>query len=168
MFFAGTHDLTIDAKNRLAIPFAIRRKLCEERDGHAFYIVPGRRPGTLALYPEKYYERLRGDLPADDVLSDEAYEYRQFEYSQSALLDPDGQGRILIPERLLKRVGLDKEVVLIAVRDHLELWRRDDFEEFERRQWQDYPQRRTRAVTEMKELAARTEAGRDEMGRSCG
>ncbi len=168
MFLAGTYELTVDAKNRLSVPFGIRRKLSEDRDGQAFYVLPGRRPGTLALYPEKYYERLRGDLPPDDSLSDAAYEYRQFEYSQSALLEPDGQGRVLIPERLLKRAGLDKDVVLIAVRDHLELWRRADFEEFERRQWQDYPQQRARAMAEMKELAARCEAGSDDDSRSDG
>jgi MraZ protein len=152
MFLAGTYELTIDIKNRLSIPFAIRRKLSEETDGHAFYVVPGRRKGTLALYAEKYYERLRADQPPDDGLSDEAYAYRQFEYSQSALLDPDNQGRILIPERLLKRAGLDKDVVLIAVRDHLELWRQDAFESFESEMWPGYPEQRSRAVDEMKRL----------------
>ncbi len=154
MFLAGTYELTIDNKNRLSIPFAIRRKLSEETDGHAFYIVPGRRKGTLALYAEKYYERLRADQPPDDRLSDEAYAYRQFEYSQSALLDPDNQGRILIPERLLKRAGLDKDVVLIAVRDHLELWRRDAFESFEAGMWPSYPEQRSRAFGEMERIAS--------------
>jgi MraZ protein len=107
----------------------------------------------LALYAEKYYERLRAELPEDDALSDDAYAFRQFEYSQSALLDPDAQGRILLPERLLKRAGLDKEVVLIAVRDHLELWRRDDFEQFEESMWPRYPEQRARALDEMKQLA---------------
>jgi MraZ protein len=153
MFLAGTYELSIDTKNRLSIPFPIRRKLNEDRDGHAFYLVPGRRRGTLALYPEKYYERLRADLPDDDRLSEEAYAYRQFEYSQSALLDPDAQGRILIPERLLKRAGIERDAVLIAVRDHLELWRREDFETFETGVWPDYPQQRAKAIEEMNQLA---------------
>lgn len=150
MFLVGTHELTVDSKNRLSIPFAIRRKLNEERDGHSFYVVPGRRKGTLALYPEKYYERLLADSPDDESLSDEAYEYRLFEYSRSALLDPDSQGRILIPERLLDRAGIGKEVTLIAVRDHLELWSRDAFAEFEDSMWPEYPEKRARAVQEMK------------------
>lgn len=153
MFLAGTHELTIDTKNRLSIPFAIRRKLDPEKDGHAFYLVPGRRRGTLALYAEKYYERLRADQPHDDSLSDEAYAFRQFEYAHSALLDPDSQGRILLPERLLKKAGLQKEVMLIAVRDHLELWNREDFEAFENQMWPEYPAQRGRALEEMKSLA---------------
>lgn len=164
MFLAGTHELSIDNKNRLSIPFAIRRKLSEERDGHSFYIVPGRRPRTLALYPEKYYEQTRAHLPPDDALTDEAFAFRQFESSQSALLDPDGQGRVLIPERLLKRAGIDKDVVLIAVRDHLELWRRDEFESFEASMWPSYPEQRAKAVQEMKHLAKATDGNSDSHG----
>jgi len=154
MFFVGRYELTIDSKNRLSIPFAIRRKLSEDRDGHSFYVVPGRQRGTLAFYPEKYYERRRENLPDDENLSDEAYAYRQFEFSQSALLDPDGQGRVLIPERLLARAGIDKEVTLAAVQDHLELWRREAFESFEGQMWTAYPDQRSKAVHEMKQLAS--------------
>jgi len=154
MFLVGTYELTVDAKNRLSVPFAIRRKLNDESDGHSLYVVPGRRPGTLELYPEKYYERLRAGGPPHESLTDEAYAYRQFEYSQSALLDPDGQGRVLIPERLLKRAGIDKDVILIAVQDHMELWPREQFEKFENAMWPEYPRRRAAASQEMKALAS--------------
>ncbi len=157
MFLAGTHELTIDAKNRLSIPVAVWRSL-DESHGRSLYILPGRRRSTLSLYPEKYYQRLRADLPADDALSDDAYAYRQFEYSQSALLDPDSQGRVLIPERLLQRAGIGRDVVLIAVRDHLELWNRADFEAFEGSIWPSYPELRARAVDEMKAVGARHNA----------
>lgn len=153
MFLVGAYELVIDNKCRLSIPFAVRRKLSDDRDGQSFYAMPGRRHGTLSLYPEKYYERLRSGLPADDSLSDAAYAYRQFEYSQTALLDPDGQGRVSLPERLLKRCGLEREVVLIAVGDHLELWKRDEFAKFEGSIWPDYWQQRAKALEEMNRLA---------------
>jgi MraZ protein len=165
MFLAGTHELTIDSKNRLSIPFAIRRKLSDDRDGQSLYVVPGRRRGTLALYPERYYERLCAGEPADDNLSEESYAYRQFAYSQSALLDPDGQGRVLIPERLLKRAGLGRDVALIAVRDHLEVWNREDFERFEGGMWPTYPDQRARAVDEMKRLTSGRDGSEDGNGR---
>ncbi len=164
MFLSGTYDLAIDNKNRLSIPFTIRRKLSEDRDGHSFYVVAGRRRGTLALYPEKYFERLRAADPADDSLSDAAYAFRQFEYSQSALLEPDAQGRVLLPDRLVKRVGLAASVILIGVRDHLEVWRPEDFEAFDNEMWPAYPERRTKALEEMKQLAPAVQAGSAEPG----
>ncbi len=149
MFLVGTYELVIDAKNRLSIPFNIRRKL----DEHAFYILPGEKPRTLALYPEAYFERLR-PVPPAEALSTEAHSWRQFEYSQCALLDPDSQGRVLIPERLLQKAGIGKEVTLIGVQDHLELWNRSDFEEFEQHGWGGLPENRKRAMQELKTFAA--------------
>lgn len=159
MFLAGAHDLTVDTKNRLSIPFAIRRKLSEELDGHSFYVMPGRRKGTLALYPEKYFERLRSEVPPDDALTDEAYEWRQFEYANSPLLEPDNQGRVLFPERMLRRAGLERDVTLLGVRDHLELWSRKDYEAFEAAMWDAYPERRTRAIEEVKQLVPAGKTG---------
>ena len=36
--------------------------------------------------------------------------------------DLDKAGRMLVPDRLVRFAGLQKDVVLIGVRDHLELW----------------------------------------------
>jgi len=153
VFLAGTYELSIDNKNRLSIPFPIRRKLNDERDGHSFYVLPGRRKGTLALYPERYFERLRAHHADDDRLSEETFTFRQYEYSRAALLDPDGQGRVLLPDHLLKRVGLGTNVVLIGVRDHLELWRPEDFAAFDEEMWSTYPDRRAKAVDELNRLS---------------
>jgi MraZ protein len=152
--FLGSQQLTIDAKNRLSVPYIFRRKFDEERDGHSFYALPGRRPRTLSLYPDKRYERVLGVEPDNEVLSDNAYGYRQFLDSHTVLLDPDKQGRVLIPEWLLSSVGIENEVVLAAVRDHLELWRRDDHEAFAKEMWAALPERRASAVDEMKRLVA--------------
>jgi MraZ protein len=152
MFFVGMYELTIDAKNRLSIPHAIRSKMNCDADGRSFYVVPGQRRGTLAMYPERYFERKRVAIPSDEQLSQGAHEWRQFEYSQSALLDPDTQGRVLIPERLLKRAGIGREVTLIGVQDRLEVWSRAEFEAFQDGKWPDYPEHRAAAMKELRDL----------------
>ena len=154
MFFVGTYELTIDAKNRLSIPHAVRTKMNCDADGRAFYVVPGQRRGTLAIYPERYFEQTRTEIPSPEQLSEAGHEWRQFEFSQSALLDPDNQGRILLPERLLKRAGVAREVTLIGVQDRLELWSRTEFDAFQDEKWPEYPQHRTQAMQELRELQA--------------
>ena len=37
-------------------------------------------------------------------------------------VDLDGSGRILVPERLVQFASLHHEVILLGVRDHMELW----------------------------------------------
>ena len=158
MFFVGMYELTVDSKNRLSIPYSIRSKLNPDEDGRSFYVFPGYAPSTLAIYPDRYFERTRGTPPPPESLTSETYEWRQFEFSQGALLDGDNQGRILIPERLLKRAGIGREVTLIGVQDHLELWGRAQFDAFQNRGWPDYPQHRAKAAKELRELTASSQS----------
>ncbi|MGE0480707.1 MAG: division/cell wall cluster transcriptional repressor MraZ [Phycisphaerae bacterium] len=158
MFFFGTYPLTIDGKCRLSVPFAVRSQMNPESEGRGLYAVPGRRPHTLAIYPDRYFHELRRRWPDEESLSDEAYEWRQFECSQTVLLDPDAQGRVLIPQWLLESAGLSKDVTLIGVQDHLELWNRADFEAFEKTKWPEYPRHRAKALSELRHMAGKADA----------
>ncbi|MCG3129261.1 MAG: Transcriptional regulator MraZ [Phycisphaerae bacterium] len=151
MLFSGAYEFTIDAKFRLSIPYGVRAKLNPDIDGRAFFVLPGRRLGTLAIYPDRYFEKLRPIPTAPDRLPDAAFEWWQFEWSQTVLLDPDKEGRILIPEWLLERAGIGKDVALIGVQDHLELWPREAYREFITRKWPDYPAERAAAWRVMAE-----------------
>ena len=47
-------------------------------------------------------------------------------------LEPDRAGRILIPSELRQMCGLDREVALIGMGEHFELWDRSTLEARER------------------------------------
>jgi MraZ protein len=60
----------------------------------------------------------------------EARVFRRLYFAQTEEVDLDSNGRILIPERLLEFGGLEHEIVLIGVRDHLELWDRERWQQY--------------------------------------
>ena len=148
----GTHELTIDSKNRLSIPVAVFREIRRDREAAKFYLLPGRRLKTLALLPEDVYVKECDVVHEDDVLSDDAYEYLQFVRANTVELVTDAQGRVLIPERLLRLAGLGSEVALTGMRDRLELWNRAEHEEFTKQSWTDYPAKRAAAQEELRRL----------------
>lgn len=155
MLLTGRYDCVVDAKNRVSIPFSIRKMLSAAEDGKAYYALPGRRTGTISIYPDRYYERtIRPPMPAGTELSDPAYEWLQFECGQTATLEEDSQGRVLIPEWLLKRAGIEKEATLIGVRDHMELWDRKTYESFLNRLWPTYSDLRASTADELARVAA--------------
>ena len=43
-------------------------------------------------------------------------------YARAQRVEVDNQGRVRVPPELCSLAGLTKEVVLVGVRDHLELW----------------------------------------------
>lgn len=120
MLFTGEYACRIDAKGRLAIPSAIQRRLSPVEDGEAFYLTLG--PGrTLRLYPERAFERLASKSDDGLVADESVREFEQLFFPLSSRLPFDGAGRVLLPERMLARAGLSRDVVLIGVRDHLEV-----------------------------------------------
>ena len=118
MLLTGTHPRTLDDKNRVALPKRVRELLGEPE---TLFVTPGP-DQTLWLYTEAALEGLAARLDQAPATDAEARLFRRLYFAQTEAVDVDKSGRILVPERLGKFAGLQKEVVLIGVRDHLELW----------------------------------------------
>jgi MraZ protein len=123
----GEHELTIDDKNRMLVPSEVRKQIDPERDGEAFFLVMGT-DGRPWLYPEKYYETLVSRDPNELTPHEDALAYDRMNLGMASRIEWDKQGRVLFPDKFLKRSGVGKDVTLIGVRDHLELWSTKDWE----------------------------------------
>lgn len=153
-FFVGSHELSIDTKNRLSIPYQIRARLNATTHGSSVYVVPGARRGVLFVYPDRYFERLRATFPPEELLSPKARAFRQFELANTALIDPDSQGRILLPRTLIEASGIGREIMLAGVQDHMEIWNRGLFIEFQQQQWDSLAETRDEVLSELARLRA--------------
>ena len=104
----GTYKHTIDKKNRMFLPAKIRANI-----GDKFIAAKSLSAECIALYPIEVWEEL---------------------FSAMEELTPDDKGRILIPAELCKYAGLEKDIVVIGVDDHAEIWsdvKRSEAEELE-------------------------------------
>jgi len=122
----GEFELNLDEKNRLLTPAEVRRAIPSEH-GESFYLVMGinRIPW---LYCERYYEDLVMQVPTEMIPGEDMLAFDQMVFGMASKLAWDKQGRIVIPDRMVKRAGLGKEVTLVGVKDHLELWPRASWE----------------------------------------
>lgn len=118
MLLTGTYPRALDEKGRLALPKRVREQL---KEPPLLFVTPGP-DQSLWVYTEADLERVSGKLDETPATDAEARVYRRLFYAQAEAVDLDKSGRILIPERLAQFAALSKEVVLIGVRDHLELW----------------------------------------------
>lgn len=120
----GSYEVTIDPKNRLPIASDFRRAINSERDGDAFFIVVGIN-GRPWFYPDRYYTALLSQRPAPELIPElEVLEFDHMYFGSAYRRSVDEQGRILIPEKLLKRTKTDRDVTMVGGLDHLELWNR--------------------------------------------
>jgi MraZ protein len=123
----GEHELTIDDKNRMLVPAEIRKSLDAERDGEAFFVVIGRNRKPW-MYAERYYEHLVSQRQQELTPDEDSLAFDQYHFAMASRVEWDKQGRILLPDKTLKRTGTTKEVTVIGARDHLELWNRADWD----------------------------------------
>ena len=126
MLLTGTHPRTLDEKKRLTLPKRVREQLGEPE---TLFVTPGP-DQCLWVYTRAGLEQLAEKLDRSPATDAEARVFRRLYFAQTEAVDVDRSGRILIPERLVQFAGLQHEVVLIGVRDHLELW--------DAQRWQQY------------------------------
>jgi MraZ protein len=116
----GTYINTIDDKGRMAFPSKLKNKLGDE-----FIITIGQ--DCLSVYsPEEwnaFTEKLR-------TLS--GYEARAAKIIVNRAIDvePDKQGRIILSKDLREFAGLSKDVTVVGVINHCEIWDSQRYEEF--------------------------------------
>ncbi len=135
MTFTDAYERTIDAKGRLQIPSQIRDVMESASRRRVLYLVPGTRHGTVALYPAEEFETMAQYMDHEPIPDEDALTYQQLFYSMASRLEMDKQGRVLLPERLLKRAKIGNEVVLTGAGSHLDLWNKAVYEDFVERNW---------------------------------
>jgi MraZ protein len=109
----GTYEHSIDTKGRLFMPAKLREDL-----GPVCYLTMGL-DQCLAIYPEESWK----------VFTDK---FSSLPMSQSKLMrplfanavkiEPDSQGRVVLPLKLRTYAGLNKDVVIIGVHNRAEIW----------------------------------------------
>lgn len=118
MLLTGTHPRTLDDKNRMALPKRVREQLGEVNQ---LFVTPGP-DQCLWVFDQRNLEALSAKVDQSPATDSDVRVFRRLFFSQMETVDLDGHGRALIPDRLVKFAGLEKEIVLIGVRDHLEIW----------------------------------------------
>jgi len=129
LLLTGEYQHVVDGKSRVLISNKLRNQIDAEEHGSNFYLVLGAN-GILCLYPEKYYEQIVLAVAPNATAPDEAVAFERISFALTSKVELDNQGRLLLNERLRKRAGLKNNITLVGVRDHIEIWNNDNWEEY--------------------------------------
>jgi MraZ protein len=129
LLLTGEYQHVVDGKSRILISNKLRNQIDVEEHGSNFYIVLGAN-GILCLYPEKYFEQITLAVAPQSIAPDEAVVFERMSFALASKVELDGQGRLLLNERLRNRAGLKDQVTLVGVRDHIELWNSESWEQY--------------------------------------
>ncbi len=118
----GTYQHNIDAKGRVIMPAKLREEL-----GNIFYATKGI-DNCITVRSRNDWETLGQklrELPAAQTI-----ELQRFLFSGAAELEPDKQGRVLLPQTLRDYAGLSKDVVIIGTGSNVEIWDTDKWNQY--------------------------------------
>lgn len=124
--FQGSSALTLDAKGRVSIPTRHRDALVSDADGQ---LTLTRHPdGCLLLYPRPVWEEKRKQVAA---LPMAARPFQRLLLGNAQDVQMDGSGRILVAPELRRAAALTREVMMLGMGSHFELWDAQQWEERE-------------------------------------
>ena len=120
MTLLGEFEATLDAKGRFLLPAGFKKQLPEEEDGR--YVINRGFEKCLSLYPIQKWEPLFADISKLNDFDPRSREFRRFFLNGATFVEPDSAGRILIPGNLKEYAGLQKDIVLVAAVNKIEIW----------------------------------------------
>lgn len=117
--FAGSHQLTIDDKGRVAVPARFRQQLAEQ-SGRQVVITKG--PDLcLEIYPQPEFQKITQQI--DQMEDREAAELLKFAFVGLAVeTEIDKQGRVSLPQMLRRQAALESSAVLVGQINRFDLW----------------------------------------------
>ena len=123
--FRGSSYHTIDAKGRVIIPARFRDVI--RADG-AEGLMISRMDNCLVGFTFNEWRNIEGKILAMAEKNENMRRFRRVFIGGSFECSCDKQDRILIPPSLRQYAELEKEIVLVGVLDHFEIWSRDNYD----------------------------------------
>lgn len=123
--FRGSSFHTIDVKGRIIIPRRFR-DVISDRDGHRLMV--SRMDRSLVVYALREWEKIESRILSLAEKNDNMRRFRRVFIGGAFECIWDKQDRILIPPTLRGYASLDKEIVLVGVLDHFEIWSRENWD----------------------------------------
>ena len=123
--FRGSSFHTIDAKGRIIIPARFRDVIrADGADG----LMISRMDSCLVGFPFDEWRKIEAKILAMAEKNENMRRFRRVFIGGAFDCTCDKQDRILVPPSLRQYAQLEKEIVLVGVLDHFEIWSRDNYD----------------------------------------
>lgn len=117
----GEYSYNIDLKGRVCFPSKLRDDL-----GERFIIAKGLGDNCLFVYSIDEWENVEEKIKSLPL--SKARNLQRFFFASAIEVEPDKQGRIVIPSNLRDYAELNKEVMIIGASTHCEVWGKENWD----------------------------------------
>lgn len=127
--YYGEAHTVLDEKGRITVSRKFRETM--EVLGHVLWYMTRGYDGSIFIFPKEQWDAIRAQAARHSSMDARAIDFRRMFFGSVAEVRPDRQGRMTVPPHLREHAKVEKEAVLIGCDDHLELWSRDGWRQYQ-------------------------------------
>ncbi|HTX88787.1 MAG TPA: division/cell wall cluster transcriptional repressor MraZ [Bacteroidales bacterium] len=122
----GEFECTLDSKGRIILPAALKRQMPREAQDK-FAITRGFE-SCLILYPMNEWQVISAEVNRLNTYNRKNRNFMRYFYRGATELALDGSNRLLLPKGLLTYAKIEKDIILFAFSNRIEVWAKDAYE----------------------------------------
>lgn len=124
--YIGEYPCTVDAKGRFLLPGGLKKQI-PAKEQKAFVVNRGVER-HLVIYTKKEWDKISAEVNDLNVWVRKNREFiRKFNRGATEI-ELDGTNRLLLPKSLMEYAGIEKDIILFAYGNRIEVWSAKEYD----------------------------------------
>ena len=124
--FIGEFECKVDSKGRVMLPSGLKRQVSPAAQEK--FVVNRGFEKHLNLYPMDEWQKISAEVNKLNLYVAKNREFLRKFNNGATELELDNTSRFLIPKKMMEYAGIDKEIVLFAFANRIEIWSKAAYE----------------------------------------
>jgi len=125
--FLGEFECKLDGKGRFILPTTLKKQIPQEA-GEKFVVNRGFEK-CLVMYPRNEWDKISDEINKLNPYVKSNREFIRYFYRGATELSLDAAARLLLPKRLLEYGEIEKDIVLFAHTNKIEIWAQELYDD---------------------------------------
>jgi MraZ protein len=124
--FLGEFNCKLDEKGRLRLPAPLLKQLGDSME--AGFVLNRGFEKCMVLYPKSSWTAITQEIQKLNLYVKKNRDFVRFFFRGATELEIDSSQRLLLPKNLSEHAQIDKEVILFAYFDRIEIWSKEQYD----------------------------------------
>jgi MraZ protein len=124
--FIGEFECKLDPKGRLMLPAGLKKQLSP--DAQDRFVINRGFEKCLVLYPLNEWKIISDEVNQLNLYAKKNREFARYFFRGASELTLDTTNRLLLPKTLLEYASIEKDLVLFAYSNRIEVWSKSNYD----------------------------------------
>ncbi|MEO0311203.1 MAG: hypothetical protein RIQ89_860 [Bacteroidota bacterium] len=126
--YIGEFPCTVDNKGRFLLPMGLKKQIPAKEQ--RYFVVNRGFEKHLVLFTKKEWEAISDKVNAKNIFIKKNRDFIRKFNNGATPLELDASNRLLLPKSLLDYAGIEKDMVIFAYGNRIELWSQKAYDAF--------------------------------------